>query len=87
MEGVKGQDVKIDVLKEARKALGLTQAELAQKIGSKQPDISNLERGKAIPDWLLKSIALSRLLKSVGYSMDDLILCLPDLDSDSEVKP
>jgi hypothetical protein len=37
-----------------------------------------LERGVEIPDWLVKAIALNRLLEKAGYTLNDLILSLPD---------
>jgi DNA-binding XRE family transcriptional regulator len=87
MKEPKTQDINSKVLKEARKALKMNQQELAEMIGSHQTDISKLENGKKIPDWLLKSITLGRLLEKAGYSLNDLILSLPDPDELPEVKP
>ena len=87
MIGEKNQ-VKSDVLKEARKNLGLSQADVAKMLDSEQAAISKLENGKKIPDWLMKSIILARLLESAGYTFNDLLLSLPDPNSDtSEVQP
>jgi DNA-binding XRE family transcriptional regulator len=73
--GSQGQKVS---LKEIRDRLDLTQGELAELLGTKQSNISALERGKEIPDWLIKAIQLHRLLSRAGYCLDDLILSLPD---------
>lgn len=74
--------------KEVRKKLDLTQDEMAELLGTKRPNISNIERGVEIPDWLTKAITLHRLLERTGYTLDDLLLSLPDPNSDtSEVQP
>lgn len=78
MYSVSSQEIKTQVLREARKTLNMTQAELASIVGSDHTDISRLERGKKIPDWLMKAIALDRLLKRAGYTFEDLLLSLPD---------
>jgi|688.fasta_scaffold1832928_2 transcriptional regulator with XRE-family HTH domain len=64
--------------REVRKKLKLTQDEVAVALGTKAPNISDLERGVEIPDWLVKAIALNRLLEKAGYTLNDLILSLPD---------
>lgn len=78
MVGEKGQSIKSEVLKEVRRVLGISQTKLAEMLNSDQADISKLENGRKIPDWLIKSITLSRLLEEAGYTMNDLILSLPD---------
>jgi transcriptional regulator with XRE-family HTH domain len=47
---------------DARVRLGLTQAELAKRVGTKQPSIARLENGDRVPD--LKFLA--RIAKSLG---------------------
>lgn len=54
-------------LKAARKAAGLTQVELAEKVGCKQKDISRWENGRPMTAETLKKLA-----KALGCSMDDL---------------
>ena len=64
--------------KELRTKLKLTQETVAERLGTDQANISKLERGIEVPDWLVKAIQLHRLLTQAGYSLDDLILSLPD---------
>lgn len=65
-------------LKEVRKQLNLTQDEVAEILGTKRSRVSSLERGVEIPDWYVKAIALNRLVEKAGYTLNDLILSLPD---------
>jgi transcriptional regulator with XRE-family HTH domain len=65
-------------IKQLRERLNLTQAQVAEALGTKRPQISNLERGVAVPDWLIKALVLNRLLAKAGLSYDDLLLSLPD---------
>lgn len=44
-------------LKEARRAAGLTQPQVAEKVGMSQPNYSDLERGKNKSSTLLPQIA------------------------------
>jgi transcriptional regulator with XRE-family HTH domain len=55
-------------LRSARKAAGLTQVELAEKVGCKQKDISRWENGRPMTAETLKKLA-----KALGCSMDSLI--------------
>lgn len=55
-------------LKAARKAAGLTQVELAEKVGCKQKDISRWENGRPTTAETLKKLA-----QALGCSMDDLV--------------
>lgn len=71
------QDLKVS-FKEVRTKLKLSQESVAERLGTDQANISKLERGIEIPDWLVKAIQLHRLLDQAGYSLDDLILALPD---------
>ncbi|BFM38915.1 hypothetical protein OLK001_08410 [Synechocystis sp. LKSZ1] len=86
MERVVRQHLKAEVIKELRKELGLSQAELGSLLGSDQTDISRLERGQKIPDWLMKAVTLNRLLQKAQLSFDDLLLSLPDPEDYSKVK-
>lgn len=57
-----------DKLKEARRAAGMTQAQLAERIGCLQKDISRYESGREPGALTLKKIAIA-----LGCSMDDLV--------------
>ena len=65
------------MLKEVRERQGLSQQELARRIGIERARYSDLERGK-ISKWLIAAIRLNKFLAEAGYSLDDLILYLPD---------
>lgn len=56
-------------LKAARKAAGLTQAQLAEAIGCKQKDVSRWEAGQIEPGVLI----VKKMAKALGCSMDDLV--------------
>lgn len=71
--------------KEVRRKLKLTQDEVAEALGTKRPNISNLERGVDIPDWMQKAIILDRLVRKAGYTLSDLILSLPDPPDSSHI--
>ncbi len=62
-------DVIGEKIRQAREKLGLSQAELASKVGVSQAAISQFEKGSARPS-LLVFIRLSRVL---GLSMEQLI--------------
>ena len=55
-------------LKAARKAAGMTQAELAEKAGVLQKDVSRWENGLEP-----RALTLKRLAQALGCSMDDLV--------------
>lgn len=55
-------------LREARKAAGLTQAEMAVKVGCTQKDIARWEAGREP-----KALTLKKLAQVLGCSMDDLV--------------
>lgn len=55
-------------LKAARKAAGLTQAQLAEKVGCYQKDIARWEAGLEP-----KALTLKKLAQALGCSMDDLV--------------
>ena len=54
------------LLKEARTAAGLTQAELAARLGTSQPVVARLERRDANPRW---ETFLS-VLRAAGYGVE-----------------
>ncbi|MBE0510744.1 MAG: helix-turn-helix domain-containing protein [Chromatiales bacterium] len=58
----------IDALLSMRRAAGLTQEELAQRMGTKKSNISRLEKGGSNPSWQ----TLQRYAKACGFhiSMD-----------------
>ena len=53
-------------LKELRLARGVTQRELANRLGSQQPAIARLERGNVKPDVL----TLERIANALGYRFE-----------------
>ncbi len=56
-------------IKETRKALGLTQIELAQQAGIDQGDLSRIERGEIDPRWSTVqklSVALGEIVAPVS---------------------
>jgi transcriptional regulator with XRE-family HTH domain len=54
------------LIREARELAGLSQAELAQRIGSRQPVISRWERGLESP----RVDTLARILQACGFEAD-----------------
>jgi transcriptional regulator with XRE-family HTH domain len=56
-------------LKAARKAAGLTQVELADKVGVTQRDVSRWETGRREPGVL----TVKKMAQALGCSMDDLV--------------
>lgn len=56
-------------LKAARKAAGLSQADLAEKVGCHQKDISRWESGLHEPG----ALTLKKMAQALGCSMDDLV--------------
>ena len=55
-------------IKELRKRQGLKQIELATAAGTTESQVSDIERGKNNPGWLL----LARLVNGLGLSFSDL---------------
>lgn len=55
-------------IREAREAAGLTQTELADKIGSEQTRISEIERGQHVP----QIARLFLLADALGVTVDEL---------------
>lgn len=56
-------------LRAARKAAGMTQAELAEKVGQQQRDISRWENGLVEPGVLI----VKAMAKALGCKMEDLV--------------
>ena len=56
-------------LKRARKAAGMSQADLAEKVGCRQKDISRWESGLHEPG----ALTLKKMAQVLGCSMDDLV--------------
>lgn len=56
-------------LKLARKAAGMSQADLAEKVGCRQKDISRWESGLHEPG----ALTLKKMAQVLGCSMDDLV--------------
>ena len=55
-----------------RNGLGLSQAELAEVIGTSQPKISEIENGQILSPHLDRLVALAGVF---GTSLDDLVGC------------
>ena len=58
-----------DLIREARKAAGLTQKELAQKMGVVQTVVSEYETGKRKP----KLLTLASIAKAIGCPWENLV--------------
>ena len=56
-------------LKLARKAAGMSQADLAEKVGCRHKDISRWESGLHEPG----ALTLKKMAQVLGCSMDDLV--------------
>lgn len=56
-------------LKRARNAAGMSQADLAEKVGCRQKDISRWESGLHEPG----ALTLKKMAQVLGCSMDDLV--------------
>lgn len=56
-------------LKAARKAAGLSQADLAEKVGCRQKDVSRWESGLHEPG----ALTLKKMAQILGCSMDELV--------------
>ena len=69
-------------LSRTRRELGLTQIELAEKLGTTDRSISDLERGKTNP----KLDTVAHLSRSLGISVDALVGIVPKGDVPSCVR-
>jgi transcriptional regulator with XRE-family HTH domain len=58
-----------DLVKEARRAAGLTQAELAERLRTKQPVIARLESPRSNPRF----DTLRRALRASGYDLEAML--------------
>ena len=66
----------------------MSQREFGALIGTDRHEIIRIEKGQRCPDWFEKAIRLNHAAKMAGVTMEDLMLSLPDPNSDtSEVKP
>jgi transcriptional regulator with XRE-family HTH domain len=65
-----------DLIREARRRAGLTQAELAERVGTTQSAVARWERGRVAPslDTTL------RVLRSIGYDLDYMLVEHDDSD-------
>ena len=55
---LKTKTTKAPVMREARRRLGVTQFDLAQRAGCSEAQISKIETGRAVPEeWLKEAIA------------------------------
>lgn len=67
-----------DLIREARKRAGLTQAELAQRAGVPQSTVGRIESGARVPSTALTE----RLIRAAGFELR-VGLGEPDPDTDS----
>lgn len=65
-----------DLIREARTIAGLTQAELAERVGTKQSVISRWERGTDEP----RLRTLARVLRECGFVADLTLRAVDDVD-------
>jgi transcriptional regulator with XRE-family HTH domain len=63
-----------------RKAKGLSQADLAAKVGMEKPNLSVIENGRTNPQLL----TLARIAAGLGVTLSDLLTVSFDYDSFSE---
>lgn len=68
-------------IKQLREARGLTQKDLGEKVGRKQPAIAMLESGQTS---LASLILASDLADALGVQIDDLI---PEKDDQAQAEP
>lgn len=63
-----GGDNMLDIVKDRRLALGITQAELANKSGVSRATVSDIENGKKVS---IKTETLMRLAEALGVKVKD----------------
>ena len=64
------------LIREARRLSGLTQADLARRLGTTQSAVSNWERGRETP----RVDTLARILEACGFEADITFRRLDDVD-------
>jgi transcriptional regulator with XRE-family HTH domain len=69
------------LIREARRRAGLTQAELATRVGTSQPAIARYERARAMPDLP----TLHRIVEACGFALR-LELGEPDLQREAAAR-
>ena len=66
------------LLREARQASGLTQTQLAARLGTSQPAVARLESPGANPTWA----TFTRALRAAGYAIELTSLAEPAVELD-----
>jgi hypothetical protein len=69
------------LIREARRRAGITQAELASRVGTSQPAIARYERARAMPDLA----TLHRIVEACGLELQ-LELGEPDLQREAAAR-
>lgn len=77
MDSIKEQAINPCMLRAIRKKLGISQEEMAKKLGCHQAAISRIERGTETPEWLLKFAVLSKMASEASFSWEDIIMDNP----------
>lgn len=67
-----------EVIREARLAAGLSQAELAKRVGTNQSAVSFIERGRRIPDVAI----VARIADAVGTPRREFLARIADAMAD-----
>lgn len=67
-----------EVIREARLAAGLSQAELAKRVGTNQSAVSFIERGRRIPDVAI----VARIADAVGAPRREFLARIADAVAD-----
>lgn len=70
-----------NLVRQARRRAGLSQAELARRLGTKQPVIARWETGKRSPDY----DAVARAVAACGFELEPL-LAVADPQTDAQIK-
>jgi len=69
------------LIREARQRAGITQAQLAERVGTSQPAIARYERARAMPDLT----TLHRIVEACGLELS-LELAEPDAQREAAVR-
>lgn len=69
------------LIREARRRAGLTQADLAKRVGTSQPAVARYERARAMPDLP----TLHRIVEACGYELT-LELAEPDAQREAAAR-